>query len=276
MRYTNSDEQEGCDHSKPVDISQVKIRKKSETTGPICTNARGESATHDVSKTNVKRKRWKANETEDTGKYEPCDETTQKKKSKTFHANTVRKYVSREKNEDKRLKDDVVEGLQLVSEDQDNQLGSGDAMFCPLEATESWTDLSICPQLTDVQQVETIHLLEEYGDVFSDLPGHTYITECTIELVDDTPIRCKNYPVPFAVEQVMKEEVIKMDRIGITEPSTSDYASPSVIVRKQDGSHRYCIDFRRINMVSLTERRTYAKPRNGDREVGGIWLFHQD
>ena len=187
------------------------------------------------------------------GNYEPCDEKTQKKKSKTFHANTVRKYVSREKNEDKRLKDDVVEGLQLVSEDQDSQLGSEDAMFCPLEATESWTDVSIGPQLTDVQQLETRHLLEEYGDVFSDLPGHTDITECTIELVDDTPIRCKNYPVPFAMEQVMKEEVIKMDRMGITEPSTSDYASPSVIVRKQDGSHRYCIDFRRINMVSLTD-----------------------
>ena len=51
----------------------------------------------------------------------------------------------------------------------------------------------------------------------------------------------------------MKEEVIKVDRMGITEPSTSDYTSPSVIVRKQDGSHRYCIDFRRINMVSLTD-----------------------
>ena len=266
-RKSKHDEQEGCDHSKPVDISQVKRRKKSETTGPICTNARGESETHDVSKTNVKRQRWKANETEDTGNYEPCDETTQKKKSKTFHANTVRKYVSREKNEDKRLKDDVVEGLQLVSEYQDNQLGSGDAMFCPLEATESWTDVSIGPQLTDVQQVETIHLLEEYGDVFSDLPGHTYITECTIELVDDTPIRCKNYPVPFAMEQVMKEEVIKMDIIGITEPSTSDYASPSVIVRKQDGSHRYCIDFMRINMVSLTD----AEPMPNQEMVIGKW-----
>ena len=196
-RKSKHDEQEGCDHSKPVDISQVKRRKKSETTGPICTNARGESETHDVSKTNVKRKRWKANETEDTGNYEPCDEKTQKKKSKTFHANTVRKYVSREKNEDKILKDDVVEGLQLVSEDQDSQLGSEDTMICPLEATESWTDVSICPQLTDVQQVETRRLLEEYGDVFSDLPGHTDIAECTIELVDDTryvvkkTIRCR-------------------------------------------------------------------------------------
>ena len=116
--------------------------------------------------------------------------------TKTFHANMLRKYVSREKNEDNRMNDDVVQGLQLVSEDQDSQLGSEDAMFCPLEATESWTDVSICPQLTDVQQVETIHLLEEYGDVFSDLPGHTDIAECTIELVDDTryvvkTIRCR-------------------------------------------------------------------------------------
>ena len=126
-------------------------------------------------------------------------------------------------------------------------------MFSPLEATESWTDVSICPQLTAVEQEETIRLLEEYGDVFSDIPGHTDIAEYTIELVDDTPIRCKNYPVQFAMEQVMKEVVIKMDIMGIIEPSTSYYDSPSVIVRKQDGSHRYCIDFRRINMVSLTD-----------------------
>ena len=62
--------------------------------------------------------------------------------------------------------------------------------------------------------------------MFSDLPGHTYIAECTIELVNDTPIRRKNYPAPFAMEQVMKEEVIKMDIMEITEPSTSDFASP--------------------------------------------------
>ena len=151
--------------------------------------------------------------------------------TKTFHANMLRKYVSREKSEDKRMNDDVVQGLQLVSEDQDSQLGSEDTMFCPLEATESWTDISVCRQLTAVQQEETRRVLEECGDVFSDLPGHTDIAECTIELVGDTPIRCKNYPVPLAMEQVMKEEVIKMDRRGITEPSTSDYASPSVIVR---------------------------------------------
>ena len=116
--------------------------------------------------------------------------------TKTFHANILRKYVSREKSEDKRMNDDVVQGLQLVSEDQNSQLGSEDTMFCPLEATESCTDVSICPQLTAVQQEETRRLLEEYGDVFSDLQGHTDIAECTIELGDDTrydarTIRCR-------------------------------------------------------------------------------------
>ena len=39
-------------------------------------------------------------------------------------------------------------------------------MFCPFEATEAWTDGSKCPQLTAVQQLlETIRILEEYGDV---------------------------------------------------------------------------------------------------------------
>ena len=70
----------------------------------------------------------------------------------TFHANMLRKYVSREKSEDKRMNDYVVQASQLVSEDQDSQLGSEDTMFCPLEATESWTDVSIWPQLTAVQQ----------------------------------------------------------------------------------------------------------------------------
>ena len=78
----------------------------------------------------------------------------------------------------------------------------------------------------------------------------------------------KNHPVPFSMEKVMKEEVIKMDRMGITEPSTSDYASPSVIVKKQDGSHRYCIYFRRINMVSLTD----AEPMpNQEMVIGKLW-----
>ena len=82
--------------------------------------------------------------------------------------------------------------------------------FCPLEENETWKDVSVFPSLTEVHKTEARQLIEECKDVFSDLPGHTDLIECTLELVDDTPIRCRNYPVPFALEQVMNEEAQRL------------------------------------------------------------------
>ena len=38
-----------------------------------------------------------------------------------------------------------------------------------------------------------------------------------------------------------------MLQMGVIEPSESQYASPSIAVRKSDGTCRYCIDFRILN-----------------------------
>ena len=40
---------------------------------------------------------------------------------------------------------------------------------------------------------------------------------------------------------------------GIVEPSSSDWASSPVLVRKKDGSLRYCIDFRALNSVTVRD-----------------------
>ena len=44
-----------------------------------------------------------------------------------------------------------------------------------------------------------------------------------------------------------------MLQMGVIEPSKSPYSAPVVIVRKKNGEHRFCIDYRRLNSVTKTD-----------------------
>ena len=48
----------------------------------------------------------------------------------------------------------------------------------------------------------------------------------------------------------------------IIEPSSSPWLSPVVLVKKKDGTLRFCIDFRKLN--NITKKNVYPIPRIND------------
>ncbi|OXU18822.1 hypothetical protein TSAR_012439 [Trichomalopsis sarcophagae] len=52
----------------------------------------------------------------------------------------------------------------------------------------------------------------------------------------------------------MHEQVYKMLHAGIIRRSKSNWSSSVVMVLKSDGSFRFCVDYRKVNAIPLTER----------------------
>ena len=66
----------------------------------------------------------------------------------------------------------------------------------------------------------------------------------------------------FAVRQVVARQLKGMQQTGVIQPSNSPWASPIVLVRKKDGSLRFCVDYRHLN--SVTKADTFPLPRIDD------------
>ena len=89
--------------------------------------------------------------------------------------------------------------------------------------------------------------------------GYTNKVEHEIVLTDESPI-CQPYRrIPPCALGEVKDHLQDLLTRGVIRPSSSNYASPIVVVRKKSGDIRLCIDYRKIN--SKTIRDQYPLPR---------------
>ena len=107
-----------------------------------------------------------------------------------------------------------------------------------------------------------LELLCKYQDVLTDVPKKTSASTCKIRLTTNEPIRSRPYSVPRAMQSEIAKEVDNMLKLGIIEPSDSPYGHPIVMVKKPDGSNRFCIDFRRLNQVTVFDPEPMPNPRD--------------
>ena len=74
-----------------------------------------------------------------------------------------------------------------------------------------------------------------------------------LKLVSHPPIYTPPYRVSYKDEQVQREEIDKLLKQGIIEESKSPWSSPIVLVKKKNGSVRFCVDFRRLNHITTKD-----------------------
>ena len=107
-------------------------------------------------------------------------------------------------------------------------------------------------------------LLKEYHDIFSlekHDTGHTKATKHKIVLKDlDTPPFKERFCriLPPQLDEVRAHLKMMLDA-GVIQPSNSPWCNAVVLVRKKDGSLCFCIDFRRLN--ALTVKDSHPLPR---------------
>jgi len=73
------------------------------------------------------------------------------------------------------------------------------------------------------------------------------------------PVRQHPYQAGTLAREREKTEVERMRSMGVIEPSAGEWASPVVMVPKPDGSVRFCIVYRKLNL--MTVRSAYPIPR---------------
>ncbi|GFY02525.1 retrovirus-related Pol polyprotein from transposon 412 [Trichonephila clavipes] len=68
-----------------------------------------------------------------------------------------------------------------------------------------------------------------------------------IILKDEEPVCQPPHRLAFTERQEVNKHIKEWFNEGIIRPSSSEYASPIVMVKMKDGSSRMCIDYRKLN-----------------------------
>ncbi|XP_019450597.1 PREDICTED: uncharacterized protein LOC109352871 [Lupinus angustifolius] len=123
-------------------------------------------------------------------------------------------------------------------------------------------------------QIQT--LLHKHETIFQtphslplDRPHNHYIPL----LPNSTPISIKPYRYPHSQKDTMTTMIHEMLKDGIITPSNSPFSSPVLLVKKKDGTWRFCVDYRALNAITIRDRFPIPTIDELLDELGGFTIF---
>jgi len=118
-----------------------------------------------------------------------------------------------------------------------------------------WHDIGAKQQTTMGMAAATTEdliavFLSEFADIFTEPRGLPPLRhhDHRIHLLPDTvPVAVHPYCYPQLLKDELEKQCADMLAQGIIRPSTSPFSSPVLLVKKADGSWRFCVDYRALN-----------------------------
>lgn len=134
-------------------------------------------------------------------------------------------------------------------------------------STDESCDVAVTNHINISQQLEQhkwerlLGLLSCFSNCFTTtskvrqtpLTEHKIITEPTTQ-----PVRQHTYRVSQKKRDAIRYQLKQMLDDDVIQSSTSLWASPVVLVKKKDGSLRFCVDYHKLN--SITKKDVYPLP----------------
>ena len=136
---------------------------------------------------------------------------------------------------------------------------------CILDAKYEKADLpkivDSCDHLDDTQKDELLQLLKKYEGLFDGTLGNWKTTPVHFELKEDAkPFHGRAFPVPRIHRETLKKEIDRLVKLGILKwEGESEWAFPSFIIPKSNGTVRFISDFRELN--KLIRRKPWPLPK---------------
>ncbi|GFX50346.1 transposon Tf2-6 polyprotein [Trichonephila clavipes] len=110
----------------------------------------------------------------------------------------------------------------------------------------------------DLRHVENCQIKKELEKLIQDYKPKkkTASTDVTMRIIlkDEEPVCQHPRQLAFTERQEVNKQIEEWLNEGIIRPSSSEYASPIVMVKKKDGSSRMCIDYRKLNQKLVKDK----------------------
>lgn len=100
-------------------------------------------------------------------------------------------------------------------------------------------------------------LIDSFADIFSipsSLPPSRACNHQIPLIPGAQPVFIRPYRYPPRLKDEIERQVQEMLSQGLIRPSTSSFSSPVRLVKKKDGSFRFCVDFRHLNALTLKSK----------------------